>query len=166
MVLSLLHICCILSAAYVIQNKVYINCQTSVSKMWRKIQFCNSVSHYKSLFHNSSLQAKICFLTACTCYSRVYVSSDSLFSKILKKPFMVHKKKIPNMNRLGFFLLRWSKKKIQNGRVSQLLWLWHKLKNRHKCIFGVFRVFLSLCQTASQPYRLSHANALCINQFY
>ena len=30
---KLVHICCILSAAYVIQNKVYINCQTSVSKM-------------------------------------------------------------------------------------------------------------------------------------
>ena len=39
-------------------------------------------------------------------------------------------------------------------------------KTGKKCIFGVFRVFLSLCQTASQPYRLSHTNALRINQFY
>ena len=35
-----------------------------------------------------------------------------------------------------------------------------------KCIFGVFRLFLSLCQTASQPYRLSHTNVFRINQFY
>ena len=34
------------------------------------------------------------------------------------------------------------------------------------CNFGIFRVFLSLCQTASQLYRLSHTNALRINQFY
>ena len=31
-----------------------------------------------------------------------------------------------------------------------------------KCIFCVFRPFLSLCLTASRPYRLSHYNALCI----
>ena len=35
-----------------------------------------------------------------------------------------------------------------------------------KCIFCVFRLFLSLCRTASRPYRLSHTNALRINQFY
>ena len=34
------------------------------------------------------------------------------------------------------------------------------------CIFCVFRLFLSLCQTASQPYKLSHTNALRVNQFY
>ena len=39
-------------------------------------------------------------------------------------------------------------------------------KTGKKCIFGVFRPILSLCQTASQPYRLSHTNALRINQFY
>ena len=39
-------------------------------------------------------------------------------------------------------------------------------KTGKKCIFGVFRLFLSLCRTASQPYRLSHTNALRINQFY
>ena len=35
-----------------------------------------------------------------------------------------------------------------------------------KCVFCVFRLFLSLCQTASRPYKLSHINALRINQFY
>ena len=39
-------------------------------------------------------------------------------------------------------------------------------KTGKKCIFCVFRLFLSLCRTASQPYRLSHTNALRINQFY
>ena len=39
-------------------------------------------------------------------------------------------------------------------------------KTGKKCIFGVFRPFLSLCQTASWPYSLSHINALRINQFY
>ena len=39
-------------------------------------------------------------------------------------------------------------------------------KTGKKCIFGVFRVFLSLCQTASQPQKLRQTNALRINQFY
>ena len=39
-------------------------------------------------------------------------------------------------------------------------------KTGKKCIFCVFRLFLSLCRTASWPYRLSHTNALRINQFY
>ena len=42
----------------------------------------------------------------------------------------------------------------------------HKLKNRQKCFFGVFRLFLPLSPTASWPYRLSYINALCINQSY
>ena len=33
-------------------------------------------------------------------------------------------------------------------------------KTGKKCIFCVFRLFLSLCLTASRPYRLSHTNAL------
>ena len=33
-------------------------------------------------------------------------------------------------------------------------------KTDEKCIFFVFRLFLSLLRTASQPYRLSHINAL------
>ena len=44
----------------------------------------------------------------------------------------------------------------------------YKLKNRQKmlflCVFlGCFWQFLSLCLTASRPYRLSHINALRIN---
>ena len=39
-------------------------------------------------------------------------------------------------------------------------------KTGKKCIFCVFRPFLSLCRIASQPYTLSHINALCINQSY
>ena len=31
-----------------------------------------------------------------------------------------------------------------------------KLKNRQKCIFCVFCLFLSLCRTASQPYEAHH----------
>ena len=39
-----------------------------------------------------------------------------------------------------------------------------KMAKKHKkCIFGLF---LILCRIASQPYRLSHTNALCINEFY
>ena len=39
-------------------------------------------------------------------------------------------------------------------------------KTGQKCIFCVFWPFLSLCRTASRPYRLSHTNALGINEFY
>ena len=39
-------------------------------------------------------------------------------------------------------------------------------KTGKKCIFCVFRPFLSLCRPASRPHGLSKINALCINQSY
>ena len=42
----------------------------------------------------------------------------------------------------------------------------HMLQNRQKMHFLCFWLFLSLCRTASQPYKLSHIYALRINQFY
>ena len=39
-------------------------------------------------------------------------------------------------------------------------------KTGKNSIFCVFRPFLSLCRTASRPYRMSHIAALCINQSY
>ena len=37
-------------------------------------------------------------------YSRVHISVDEVFSKILKKPFIVQKKIIPHMNGLLVFI--------------------------------------------------------------
>ena len=51
-------------------------------------------------------------------YSRVHKSSDSFFSKILEKPSIVQKKMIPHIKGLDFSQ-RWSKKKIQNGRLRK-----------------------------------------------
>jgi hypothetical protein len=141
----------------------------------------------------------------------VHISSDEVFSKILKKPSIVQKKMIPHMKAFGLFNKMKQKKKIfkkliQNGRLKKrsfsssansqyffvkILWIgpwvsridWCKghwcgstymvvrlsdisWKTGKKCIFGVFRLFLGSCRTASQPYRLSHVNALRINQFY
>ena len=45
--------------------------------------------------------------------------------------------------------------------VAQRIWPWGK-----KCIFSAFRPFLSICLTASRPYRLGHINALRIIQSY
>ena len=45
-------------------------------------------------------------------YSRVHKSSDSFFSKILEKPFIVQKKMIPHIKGLDFSQ-RWSKKKFK-----------------------------------------------------
>ena len=39
-------------------------------------------------------------------------------------------------------------------------------KTGKKCVFCVFRLFLSLCWTASLLYKLRQTNALRINQFY
>ena len=36
-------------------------------------------------------------------YSRVHISSDEVFSKILKKPSIVKKKMIPHMKAFGLF---------------------------------------------------------------
>ena len=51
-------------------------------------------------------------------YSRVHKSSDSFFPKILEKPSIVQKKMIPHRNGLHFSM-KWSKKKIQNGRLKK-----------------------------------------------
>jgi hypothetical protein len=47
-------------------------------------------------------------------YSRVHISSDEVFSKILKKPSIVQKKMIPHMNAFGLFnkIKKKKKKKI------------------------------------------------------
>ena len=50
--------------------------------------------------------------------SRVHISSNSLFSKILKRPFIVQKKMMPHIKGLDFSQ-RWGKKKIQNGRLRK-----------------------------------------------
>ena len=42
----------------------------------------------------------------------------------------------------------------------------HKLKNGLKHKKCIFCLVLSLCHTVSWPYKLSHINALRINQFY
>ena len=42
----------------------------------------------------------------------------------------------------------------------------HSWKTGKKSIFCVFRLFSSLCRTASRPYRLSLINVLRINQSY
>jgi hypothetical protein len=58
-------------------------------------------------------------------YSCVHISSDELFSKILKKPLIVQKKIIPHMKAFGLFykikqyFLLFLKKKIQNGRLKK-----------------------------------------------
>ena len=41
-----------------------------------------------------------------------------------------------------------------------------RTKTGKSCIFCVFMLFLPLCQTVSQPYRLSYIKALRINQSY
>jgi hypothetical protein len=42
----------------------------------------------------------------------VHISSDEVFSKILKKPFIVQKKMIPHMKAFGLFNKMKQKKKI------------------------------------------------------
>jgi hypothetical protein len=55
----------------------------------------------------------------------VHISSDEVFSKILKKPSIVQKKMIPHMNAFGLFNKMKQKKKknlkkeIQNGRLKK-----------------------------------------------
>ena len=134
-------------------------------------------------------------------YSRVHISLDEVFSKILKQPCPQCKNEsqglIGKKQKQNFFLI---KKKIQNGwlkkacfpappilnifspkfhglvlqlvelidakgiGVAQPKYMAVRLsdissKTGNKCIFCVFRPFLSLCRTASRPHRLSHTNA-------
>ena len=51
-------------------------------------------------------------------YSRVHKRWQSFFSKILEKPSIVQKKMLPHIKGLDFSQ-RWSKKKIQNGRLRK-----------------------------------------------
>ena len=51
-------------------------------------------------------------------YSRVHISSDEVFSKILKKPSIVQKKMMPNMKAFGLFV-KLKQKKNQNGFLKK-----------------------------------------------
>ena len=46
-------------------------------------------------------------------YSRVQISSDEVFSKILRKPSIVQKKMIPHMKAKVFFIGKKQKKKFE-----------------------------------------------------
>ena len=53
-------------------------------------------------------------------YSRVHISSDSIFSKILKKSSIVQKKFFPHIKLKGLdFFTEVKQKKIQNGRLKK-----------------------------------------------
>ena len=64
----------------------------------------------------------------------------------------------PWVNRIDWCKGHWYVSTFVAVRLSDI-----SSKTGKKCIFGVFRVFLSLCQTSSQPYMLSYTNALGIN---
>ena len=131
----------------------------------------------------------------------MYISSDSLFSKILKKPSIVQKKNDTSYENQGFFHWiktkqyfffekknsNWPTKKYLIFQLRQfsiffleILWIgpWNiriDWRHRHwcgstyivvrlsdissktgkKCIFGVFRLLLSLCRIASQSLMTS-----------
>ena len=53
-----------------------------------------------------------------TMYSRVHISSNEVFSKILKKPSIVQKKMIPHMKVFGLFN-KMKQKKFQNGSLKK-----------------------------------------------
>jgi hypothetical protein len=59
-----------------------------------------------------------------TYYSRVHISSDEVFPKILKKPSIVQKKMIPHMKAFGLFnkmkqIFFFFLNEIQNGRLKK-----------------------------------------------
>ena len=108
----------------------------------------------------------------------IFIGIKQIFFFFWKKKFkMAHSKKTSfssSANSQYFFMkISWIGPWV--GRIERraLVWLnlygreavWHKLKNRQKTLI-FFCQFLSLCQTASRPYRLSHINALRINQSY
>ena len=80
------------------------------------------------------------------------------------RQFSIFKKKIwigPWVSTIEWCKGHWCGSTYMAMRLSKI-----SSKTSKKCIFCVFRPFLSLCQTVSQPYRLSHINALRINQSY
>ena len=93
------------------------------------------------------------------------------FSKAVHLHLIIKKSKIVPMVQAGKFLpwvnsIHWCE-----GHWCGSIYMAMRLsdissKTGKKCIFGVFRLFLSFCWTASQLYRLSQTNALRINQFY
>ena len=67
-----------------------------------------------------------CGHTYSSSYSRVHISLDEVFSKILKKQLIVQKKMIPHMKAFGLFnkmkqmfFFVFFEKKIQNGRLKK-----------------------------------------------
>ena len=59
-----------------------------------------------------------CGHTYSSSYSRVHISLDEVFSKILKKQLIVQKKMIPHMKAFGLFN-KMKQKKNQNGCLKK-----------------------------------------------
>ena len=67
----------------------------------------------------------------------------------------------PRVNRIDWCKGHWCGSIYIAARLSDISTIIGK-----KCILCVFSPFLSLCRRTSWPYRLSHINALRINQSY
>ena len=67
----------------------------------------------------------------------------------------------PWVGRIGWCEGHWCSLTYMVVRLSDI-----RSKTAKKCLFCVFRPFLSLCRTASWPHMLSKTNALRINQSY
>ena len=68
-------------------------------------------------------------------YSRVHISSDEAFSKILKEPSIVQKKMIPHMNGLHVFIDMKQKKKILFEKSPRFLIALPILKSTNMSFF-------------------------------
>ena len=69
-----------------------------------------------------ALSNNLHFLQFCLTYSRVHISSDEVFSKILKKPSIVQKKMMPHMKAFGLFnkIKQKIQKKIQKKNSKKI----------------------------------------------
>ena len=107
-------------------SSVYANKTSTIDvNVWPHVTLKDKlVSVFKSLarFHlpqsfEQGLACKKIILILIT-YSRVHKRWQRFFSKILEKPSIVQKKMLPHIKGLDFSQ-RWSKKKIQNGRLKK-----------------------------------------------
>ena len=70
------------------------------------------IFEFWTLHHTNARQTKSSYHGPYFIYSRVHISSDEVFSKILKKPSIVRKKMIPHMKAFSLFNKMKQKKKI------------------------------------------------------
>ena len=145
---------------------MWISCYSGVQISWQRVFWAGNQGNHQHF--DTSLLTYICWLIFMAMKQNLFCffkfkMADSKKGHCPAPPILnIFFKEIswigPWVGRIDWCEGHWCGSTVMALRLSDI-----SSKTGKKCIFHVFRLFLSLCLTASRLYRLSQINALQIN---